>query len=127
MQSARLTRLITGPKGTFGALAVDNKLLVVTLEPNWRENKKNVSCIPTGNYLCSAYNSKNHGKTWRVENVYGRTGILFHCLNWAKQTGGCIGIGMYYGNNSILRSRDAMIIFRDTMDKTFLLTVVNAL
>ncbi len=66
-----------------------------TLEPVWVNNKKNISCIPEGEYNAAKYPSKNFGNTY-ILGVTGRSGILFHWGNTQKDTEGCIIIGDYF-------------------------------
>lgn len=93
---------------TFGVLCFNGIPKMVTLEDPWKDNAKNISCIPTGDYLASRYQSKKFGETFIVENVPGRSGILFHAGNTTRDTQGCILLGRSYGElaqqNAILGS-----------------------
>jgi hypothetical protein len=82
---------------TLGVLLVNGVPFCVTLEDPWRDNEKNVSCIPTGKYTCSKYISGKFGETYIVDNVAGRSGILFHSGNTNRDTQGCILLGRQYG------------------------------
>lgn len=66
-----------------------------TIEPKWLNNKKNVSCVPEGEYNAAKYPSKNFRLTFCV-SVQDRTGILFHAGNQAKETEGCILLGEHF-------------------------------
>jgi hypothetical protein len=68
----------------------------VTLELPWRENRRQISCIPAGTYDLELWQSKKFGKCLHVMNVPGRDAILIHPLNYNSQTHGCIGIGSGY-------------------------------
>lgn len=70
-------------------------LLCKTLELPWRDNKRNVSCIAVGDYLMvkEATSPKHKYEHFRILNVYGRSGILIHIVNYVKDLKGCIGVG----------------------------------
>ena len=46
----RLTPQAQSDNGTFGVWINDNKPLFVTLELPWKDNQKDISCIPAGTY-----------------------------------------------------------------------------
>ncbi len=100
---------------TYGVLMLNGRPRFVTLEEAWKDNKPNISCIPVGNYLCSAYQSARFGSTYIVDNVPGRSGILFHPGNTALDTQGCILVGSSYnaqlGLSGINNSRPAFLNF----------------
>lgn len=65
-----------------------------TIERPWLDNAPNISCIPVGDYTMVRVNSPKFGPdTWEVADVPGRTHVLFHVANWAKDLQGCIGLG----------------------------------
>lgn len=84
------------PVPTLGLLFIDGKFFCFTLEPLWNKNKKG-SCIPDGKYKLKRYRSLKFGHTLLVQGVKGRTGILFHVGNSAKDTTGCILLGSQVG------------------------------
>jgi len=66
----------------------------VTLELPWRANMRNLSCIPAGDYTVSKVNSPKFGPgTFQVNNVKGRSHILFHAGNFTRDIEGCILLG----------------------------------
>lgn len=92
----RLTRISTDVDvGTFGVLQwqEDPAPFAVSLEDPWLDNRKNISCIPAGDYICEPYDSPTHGRTFIVKDVPNRTFILFHKGNTHVNTRGCILIG----------------------------------
>jgi len=93
MKILELIRLEEGEEGTFGILKIDKQVFCMTLEPQDRENKPNVSSIPAQQYLCKRWDSPKHGHAWIVDNVPDRVGILFHAGNVADDTEGCILLG----------------------------------
>lgn len=96
-----LTRNDTSVEGTFGLLESE-ALRMSTGELPWKNNRINVSCIPTGHYLCKPHVSPKFGKCFWLQDVPGRTEILIHPANWMGDTeegyksdlAGCIAIGM---------------------------------
>lgn len=63
-----------------------------TLELPWRDNERNVSCIPEGEYLVKKMypTSKRKYQYFWVQDVPGRDSILFHPGNYTHQIKGCI-------------------------------------
>ena len=92
-----LVRLESSENQTLGRLTIYDGLDPVfqccTMEPPWRENKKNVSCIPTGEYRVNARNSEKHADHFHVRAVPDRDYILIHVANYHTQLRGCIGVG----------------------------------
>lgn len=85
--------------GTFGTLqwAHQSAPFAVCLENPWKDNAKNVSCIPSGRYWCKPFDSPTHGPTFQIMDVPGgRTFILYHRGNVSADTEGCVLIGEYY-------------------------------
>jgi hypothetical protein len=83
--------------GVFGVLVLDWEPFCVTLEPPERSNRRNISCIPTGQYVCHKYSSDKFPSTWEVQNVYDRKKILFHPGNLVYHTDGCVILAEYFG------------------------------
>jgi hypothetical protein len=78
-----------GEKQTQGSLAVfDEDTLVYlckTLELPYLENHQNISCIPEGEYTCQRITHRKYGICWIVNDVPGRSGIIFHAGNFASE------------------------------------------
>lgn len=75
---------------TIGKFYFNDEFICNTIERKWLNNKVNVSCIPSGIYKCSITNSPKFGTTYQVNDVNGRTHILFHKANRASELQGCI-------------------------------------
>lgn len=93
-------QLIRGPstdQGTFGRLVFGGQVLHTTELP-WRNNARQLSCIPHGAYTCALVNSPKFGRVYGVANVPGRSHVLIHAANvagdvtqgWDTQLHGCI-------------------------------------
>lgn len=89
------------PTQTRGRLGVytDDKLVFccITVEPVWKDNEKQISCIPEGTYKCKKTYSPAFKRTLiEVLNVPGRSGIRVHEMNFSKSSKGCIGPGLIH-------------------------------
>ena len=78
-----------------------------TLELPYRDNERNISCIPEGFYDVVARQSPKYGNHLHVTGVEGRSLILFHHANYVgsdnPRTGspdlrGCIAVGSKFGD-----------------------------
>ncbi len=65
----------------------------LTLELPWLLNKRNVSCIPSGNYTSVKYDSPKHGSVLLLQSVRNRSFIEIHAGNFTYQIEGCILVG----------------------------------
>jgi len=109
---------------TLGVLIVHGRMLGFTLELPWRSNRRFVSCIPPGLYRVrlreSWRRSRDHGPTYEVCDVPGRSGILFHPGNTIDDVEGCIApgltVGMVGDKRGVLHSAAAFARFRAAMD-----------
>lgn len=104
MLQATLTRETTGDTGTFGRLDLYRDGVKVfecqTAELPWRDNRRNVSCIKPGRYICEMRGS-SFGRVYELKRVEGRSNVLIHYGNWAgdeslgyvSDVEGCILVG----------------------------------
>lgn len=115
---AQLVRLGGGEHDVVGVLLVRGRAIAVTLELAWRNNKRAVSCIPLGRYLCRAVVSQTHGETFELTGVPDRSAILFHAGNDATDSQGCVllgaalGVARANGMRTVIGSRIARDRFR---------------
>jgi hypothetical protein len=98
MKTLTITRTDENDKNTLGFLTLKdsrNKIIYncVTLELPYKDNKKQISCIPKGTYRSSVGVSNTKGQVVYVKGVTNRTGILIHIGNYSKDTLGCILVG----------------------------------
>lgn len=125
MNRVRLEREISTVDGSFGVMVCESRhykfpLVLQSLELPWRDNERNISCIPPGKYQVESYLSSRHGQCYLVKAVPGRSGILIHVGNVAgdRESGldsnveGCILVGMYRGcvgdQNAVMGSGTAV-------------------
>lgn len=133
MKKARLLRYRRTYRETFGVFLCDGASFYI-LEPSWRDNKRNISCIPAGTYRVKYMHRSASGKYRRCYHVQGvpdRSGILIHCGNTYKHTRGCMlpgrRVGLLAGNNAVLNSRSALTEMVKLMGNEFELEVVDGL
>ncbi len=93
-------------QGTFGYM-VAGDLWWHTLELPWRDNRQNISCIPTGEYeVVRRYSPHFAKELYWIRNVHKRSWILIHAANfagdtelgWQSHLQGCIAIGGAVGS-----------------------------
>ena len=121
-----LRRTTSTHAGLFGVLSPTG---LVSLELNWRDNKRQVSCIPAGEYNCIWKASPKFGMCYHVTDVPGRSNILIHAANFAGLVSlgqradlqGCIALGLrkgeLYGQPALLDSRAGVKAFVKAMNK----------
>ena len=113
---ANLCRMKRSNQGTRGILFFED-FHCETLELPWRENQRNISCIPAGDYKVKIRISPRYGQVYWVTEVPNRSFILFHSGNWAgdvkkgykTHVNGCILLGqrrgLLVGQWAVLNSR----------------------
>jgi|SRR5690606_30323445 len=96
-------------RGTNGEIWIGDGLVCYTIELPWRENVRNISCIPEGTYPLAKRYSKRFGWHILVRDVPMRSAILFHPANNAeKELRGCIApVSELTGDGKGIRSRVA--------------------
>ena len=103
---------------THGFTELPDGQIIYTLERPWLDNKVNQSCVPEGEYLCKWLPRSGSGKykrVWHVQNVEGRTGILWHSGNKVEHTLGCVLTGMSKGDQVVYSSLAALNRMRELM------------
>ena len=77
-----LKRVSLTDDGVIGVLLSGVYPVCLTLEEEWKDNARGLSCIPAGSYKCNRVVTPKHGETFEVSGVPGgRTAILFHSGN----------------------------------------------
>ena len=99
-------------ESTIGELFLNGERICDTLENPWQDNQRNISCIPEGVYPVrlrlpreSATRDYIH---LLVKDVPNRDWILFHRGNTAKDTSGCILVGLGSQQDFVSNSTLAM-------------------
>jgi len=92
-----LPRFAQGLGGTFGVVVHGSIPVVNTVELPWMGNKPGASCIPAQCYKVKRVKRPKHGVCFEVQDVPGRSNILFHTANTIHDIQGCIGVAMYFG------------------------------
>lgn len=114
---------------TLGRLIFPDNTTFETLELPWDFNKRDVSCIPDGEYLVSkrqsgvvARTSRNkYQEGWEICDVPKRSYIMIHIGNTVDDIQGCVCIGLTKGTlndkPAVLNSRKAFDKFMEKMEE----------
>lgn len=85
-------------KSTIGELFLNGERICDTLENSWQDNQRDISCIPEGVYPVRLRLPRESGTRdyihLLVKEVKDRDYILIHIGNTAKDTSGCILVGL---------------------------------
>lgn len=102
-----IKRISSGYSGTYSVFLHWKEAFALTVEPPWKDNEVNISCIPPGEYLCKRIVSPRFGPTFQIVDVPGRTEIVFHTGNFGyfplfskrvkSSTKGCVVVGEEFG------------------------------
>lgn len=65
-----------------------------SLELPWKDNQRNVSCIPIGTYQMIKHDSPKFGKCFWLQHVEERSEILIHGANFYTDLRGCMAPGL---------------------------------
>ena len=110
----KIERFYEGENSIIGELYINKKLFCYSLENPWLDNKTFISSIPEGKYSCKQYSSKKYPNVVEILDVKGRTKILIHAGNYAKDTQGCVLLG-----DSFCKSKEAIWNSKKTIKKFF--------
>ena len=103
MLELSLRRYAWAPFGVFGLLPLPdgNSEPLYTAERPWLANKRWVSCIPDGSYLCEpkVFHASLPSRYLAiiVKDVPDRSDIYIHRANRPREVEGCIAIGTKVG------------------------------
>lgn len=103
-----LYRLHDNNFSTVGTLIYNKNLTYSTLELPWRNNEKNISCIPPGEYKTIKQWHSNLGPVIKLLNVPGREDILIHRGNHTSDTIGCILVGTSFCKDRLKNTTKAI-------------------
>lgn len=135
IKRAVLIRLKENTKQTLGRFFLFDGLDLIfeccTLELPDKDNKRNVSCIPTGDYKVTPRYSEKYKDHFQVQNVMMRDYILIHPANYYTDLKGCIGIGKTFfdinkdGETDITSSRNTHAALLGKAPEGFDLIILN--
>ncbi len=99
-------------KSTIGELFLNGERMCDTLELPWKDNQRSISCIPEGEYKVRLRLARESATRdylhLLVQDVPNRDWILFHRGNSAKDTSGCILVGLGSQQDFVQNSTLAM-------------------
>jgi len=99
-------------ESTIGTLYLNSERVADTLENPYLNNQRNISCIPSGDYKVRLRLARESATRdylhLLVQEVKDRSYILFHKGNTAKDTRGCILVGLSREQNRVNNSKKAM-------------------
>lgn len=118
-------------EGTNGTLFSSETFLCHTIELPWKNNKRNISCIPEGTYEIEPRFSKRFKHHLILKGVNDRSYILFHPANNAlKDLQGCIapvtylsGIGKGIYSKNAMQKLLSLVYQAKDRKETILLTI----
>lgn len=126
MVRAILIREPSTDEGTFGSLVFGCEK-VNTVELPWRDNQRQISCIPPGIYKCEIVRSPRFGIVYQVKEVPGRDHVLIHpanlagdeALGWTTELQGCVAPGEKRGKmrNKAGKMQRAVLVSRPAVNK----------
>ena len=97
---------------TIGELFLNGERMADTLELPYKDNQRSISCIPEGEYKVRLRLARESATRdylhLLVQDVPNRDWILFHRGNSAKDTSGCILVGLGSKHNFVGNSTLAM-------------------
>ena len=122
-----LFRLEYEKKQTLGECAITQNgkdiFLSKSLERADNNNQRNISCIPSGEYLCVLeYSNKFDCDLWEIKGVPNRSECKFHSANYWHDLNGCIALGSEFvdinndGFRDVLNSKNTMKKFHKVLE-----------
>jgi hypothetical protein len=133
MYLVEISRFAHEAKQTLGLLIATFKgkqiFACKTLELPWKDNCKQVSCIPAGTYSVIKRYSPKYGNHFYIQNVVNRDYILIHHGNYHTDILGCILVGRTHqdingdGFRDVTSSKVTMQELNKALPKTFKLII----
>lgn len=117
-------------QGTFGEITgIFGEHICMTVEREWLNNEKSISCIPPGMYELVLTESAKYGMRYHLSNPNlgvtvdedsQRNHCLFHAANKPMELEGCIAPGVKYNNDGwgVYPSADALKALEEDFAKT---------
>lgn len=102
-----------------------------SIERGWKDNQRNISCIPEGVYeLVLEYSPRFKQNLWEIKGVPNRSECKFHAANYARQLNGCIALGEKRididgdGFHDVTNSKKTMLNFHAAMGNDTVATLI---
>ena len=96
-----------------------------SIERGWKDNQRNVSCVPDGTYpVVLEYSPRFKTFLYELKDVPNRAECKFHAANYARQLNGCIALGENRtdidgdGYYDVTNSKNTMAKFHDALEGT---------
>lgn len=118
-------RTFKGSEYTIGKLYIDGAYFCDTLEDTVRKEKiAGKTAIPAGTYkVKKTYSPRFNKQLPEILDVPGFTGVRIHAGNTAKDTEGCLLLGLNKTKGAVLNSQNAMAFFMDRTKDEFELKI----
>ena len=119
----------TSKKDNNGKVIAEEIFTCKTLELPWKNNQRNVSCIPEGPYTVEKRWTQERQNHFHVLNVPDRSFILIHSGNYYSHTLGCILPGQDLtdinndGFKDVTQSKATLTKLNEILPKSFELTI----
>jgi len=119
----KVIRSFKGPEYTIGKLYIDGQYFCDTLEDTVRAKGEKVygkTAIPAGMYRVKKTFSPRFKKILpEILEVEGFSGVRIHAGNTAKDTEGCILLGLNKTKGAVINSQNAVAFFMDRTPDEF--------
>ena len=119
----KVVRTFKGSEYTIGKLYIDNQYFCDTLEDVVRKDGEKVygkTAIPSGMYRVKKTYSPRFKKVLpEILEVPNFSGVRIHAGNTAKDTEGCILLGLNKSKGAVLNSQNAVAFFMDRTKDEF--------
>ena len=107
-----LVRDTFSENSTLGELSLNGVRICDTLENPWKDNIRNISCIPEGEYDVRLRYPRESGTRdylhLLIKGVPDRSYVLVHIGNFVHQTKGCVLVGLSSSQDVVNNSKLAM-------------------
>lgn len=120
-------RTFKGAEYTIGKLYIDDNYFCDTLEDTVRNGTKvyGKTAIPTGKYkVKKTYSPRFKKQLPEILNVPNFSGVRIHAGNTAKDTEGCLLLGLNKVKGSVINSQDAVAFFLDRTPNEFDIEII---
>lgn len=118
--------------GEFTFIGINGEVIkLFSIELPWKNNERNISCIPKGKYkVITTMSTRFKVNMWLLLDVPKRDGVRIHPANYARQLNGCIALGLDKadldkdGKADITSSKTAIEIAQKNLGEEFILNII---